>query len=86
MRVKYAWFALVFSLALNSQTFAQPGTEGGAEHDPAKIFMGRTITSLGVTKPPGRASSPAKLAVVIKRTQQERVDDAIMRGVCRGCY
>lgn len=84
MRVNYALLALVFSLALNSRTFAQPGSgESGARS--SQTVTGRTITSLGVTKPPGRASSPAKLAVVIKRTQQERADDAIMRSVCRGC-
>lgn len=85
MPANHSLLALVFSLALDSQTFAQPGAGVAAEHDRATTFPGRTITSLGVTKPPDRAASPAKLAVVIKKTQQERADDAITLGICRGC-
>lgn len=85
MPTKNVLFALVCSLAVTGLVRAQSANGEGTERQTAATFTGRSITALGVTKPPDRAASPAKLAVVSKRTRQEQADDAIMRGVCRRC-
>ena len=80
---RYVILALIGGMLSSSQVFAQEET--GARRGPSTPLTGRNVTALGVTKPPAREASPAKLAVVGKRTPRERQDDAITRSICTGC-
>lgn len=63
---------------------AQPSVTGTVG-DPLSTETAPNTTSLGQTKPPSRAASPASTRPIERRTPRQAADDAISTRICIGC-
>ena len=79
-----AVFGAAFNLLLPAIAQAQvdhTGTGGG----PLSTERAPYTSSLGRTKPPSRAASPATPDRIEQRTTQQLEDRTITNGICAGC-
>lgn len=73
----FATAALAFAIVTSGAAEAQ--TTG------ALIIPVRDITGIGQTKPPSRDASPTSRNNINRRSQNQKQQDSIAKGICIGC-
>lgn len=59
--------------------------QSGTESNLGSAGQFRSITSTGVTKPPGRAAAPEEDRVSDTTRKQRAIDKKVETGICIGC-
>ena len=75
---------LVLSLGSAGTALAQSPARTGTGGDVSTTTRAPNTTSVGQTKPPGAAGGEADRNAE-ERTQQQKKDNAITKGICIGC-